>query len=286
MAEVEAPSTTEVELSSVQQRANRHRSAHTGGAGAQSATSILLKRWWMVLGGAVLVAIITFALSEAVPATYSSQSKVALLVSGTDINDTTLGADNLASQYAQMVSATPVLLAASKLLRRSDAIPSSAISAGSVGAENLIAIQATADSAALAQARAAAVTGAFINYISTQVDSQASSYQRTSTAQLRPLNAQIAQTQAALDSAPPASTPKSLALEETLNALIAQRAAALSSIAQTAVAGRPTATLVSDAGAGSKTAPRPALYALVAFIVGLLVIARSVVYFSVHRQTA
>jgi len=275
----------EVEMPSLHERKGRQRAARTPSAAAPSATSILLKRWWIVVGGAALVAVITFAISKTVPATYSSSSKVAVLVSGTDINDTTLGADNLASQYAQMVGATPVLAAADKLLPGSDPIPSSAISGGSVGAENLIEIQATAGSAALAQARAAAVTGAFINYIPSQVDSQAASYQTSSTAQLKPLDTQIAHTQAALDSAGPASTPKSLALEQTLDALIAQRAAALSSIAQTAVAGRPTVALVSDAGAGSQTAPRPTLYAMVAFIIALLVIARSVVYFSGRRQT-
>ena len=204
---------------------------------------------------------------------------MAVEVSGTDINDTTLGADNLANQYAQVVNSTRVLNAADRLVGDPGGIPSSSITGGAVAAQNLVSIRATASSPSLAAKRAAAVATAFLRFITKQVNRQASGYRNTSSAQLKPLNAQIAQTQAALASSGSPTSPKTLTLEQTLNTLIAQRAAALGSIAQTAVAGRPAVTLVSAAGAGSQVAPKPKVYALVGFVLALLILARLVVYF-------
>jgi hypothetical protein len=76
------------------------------------------------------------------------------------------------------------------------------------------------------------------------------------------------------------------ALEQELGALIAQRAAALSAIAQTSVAGRPSLAVVSVATAGKKTTPKPGLYALVGFLVALLIAARGAVYISARRRAA
>jgi capsular polysaccharide biosynthesis protein len=266
--------------------ANRAAGEGPEGRGPQrpSAMAILFRRSWIVLVGAALVAAATYLVSERVPATYASSAEVAVQVSGTDINDTTLGANNLADQYAQIVNSTQVLSAADRLIGDSGGIPSSSVTGGAVAAQNLVSIRATASSPGLAAKRANAVTTAFIRYITLQVSQQASGYQKTSSVELKPLNAQIAQTQAALASAGSASSgsaisPRTLTLEQTLDTLIAQRAAALGSIAQTAVAGRPAVTLVSVAGAGSQVAPKPKVYALVGLLLALLILARLVVYF-------
>ncbi|MGO9884585.1 MAG: hypothetical protein ACLPV4_16415, partial [Solirubrobacteraceae bacterium] len=207
---------------------------------ATTPASILLRRWWIVLGGALVITAGVYAVSKAVPATYTSSAKVAVVVSGTDVNDTSLGANNLAGQYAQEVSATSVLVAADKALADPAAgIPSTAITGGQVGAQNLISIQATANSPDLAQQRAAAVTGAFVKYITRQVEAQAAGYRKASLAQLQPLNTQIAQTQDQIQSAGPGSAA-AVALESELGTLVAQRAAAEASVAQTAEAGRPS----------------------------------------------
>lgn len=249
-----------------------------------SADTILLRRWWVVLLGAVLISAATFAVSKVVPATYSSSSEVVVLVSGTDVNATTLGANNLASQYSQVVNSSQVLSMADKLMKPPGDVPTGSVSGGTVGAQNLVSIQATAASPQLAQARAVAVTDAFVKYINQQVANQATHYSQSSSAQLGPIGAEIAQTQAALDSAPPKST-KAQQLQSTLVTLLAQRASAQANIAQTAVAGRPSVQVTSNAGVGSQTAPRPTLYALVGFLVGLLIVARLVVYAS-RRRTA
>lgn len=259
--------------------------AHSRGTPATSpAGDILLRRWWVVLFGALAIAAATYAVSKVVPATYASSSEVVVLVSGTDVNATTLGANNLASQYAQVVNSSQVLSLAATLKKPPVDVPPPSISGGTVGAQNLISIQATAGSAQLAQARAAAVTAAFVKYINQQVANQATHYAQTSSAQLRPLAGEISQTQAALNVVAPKST-KAIELQQTLVTLLAQRAAAQANIAQTAVAGRPSVQVTSAAGPGSQTAPKPTLYALVGFIVGLLILARVVIYTSRRRAT-
>jgi hypothetical protein len=268
------------------------------GATRPSAVSILLKRSWIVILGAVVVAAVVYGISNAVSATYASSADVAVTVSGTDVNATSLGANNLASQYAQMVNASQVLTVADK--RVGNDIPSSSISGGAIGAQNLIQVQATGGTALVAQQRAAAVANAFIGFVSRQVLAQANSYERTSRLQLKPLDAQIASTQAQINAlnrttttddttdttTDTTTTSSAQALESTLQSLIAQRAQAFTVIAQTSVAGRPTLTLVSVAGSGSQTAPKPKLYALVGFLIALFLIARLVTYFGVDKQDA
>ncbi len=242
-----------------------------------SAGEILLRRWPALIGGAVLIALITFAVSEAVPATYASSAMVAVQVSGTDANDTTLGANNLASQYASEVNASQVLSLADSMLPSKSAIPSSSISGSTVSAQNLVSISATGSSPSLAQERAAVVTRAFIRYINAQVAAHANQYEHAYSIELKPLDDEIAQDEAELGTLR-STSGKAVAVQLELNTLLAQRASSETAIAQTAVAGRPSVTLVSDADTASQSAPRPKLYALVGFIVGLLVLARFVVF--------
>ncbi len=245
-----------------------------------SSPQLLLRRSWVVVGGAIIVAVVTYLISSVVPATYSSSAKVAVFVSGTDPNDTSLGANNLANQYAQMVGATQVLGAAQQSMHSS--IPSTTVTGGTVGAQNVISISATASSASLAQQRAAAVASAFIKYISQQSSALANGYKTAANQGLAPIDAQIATSQAQLSRAK--TTGESLAIASEINTLISQRAVILGNSTQTALDGRPTVRLVTAAGAGSKTAPQPKLYTLVAFIVALLLIARVVTYFGAPRH--
>jgi capsular polysaccharide biosynthesis protein len=246
-------------------------------------------RGLVVVCASLAVAAVVFVVSHAIHGTYSSSSTVAVNVSGSDINDTSLGADNLASQYAQQVNATPVLQQASTKLDGAG-IPSGSISGGAVGAQNAIAIKATAPSATLAQARATAVTNAFVAYVDQEVTRQAAGYVSSATTALKPLAAQIAHVQSQLaarsTSASSSSSSSTAALEEELGTLTAQRAAALASIAETSVAGGASVTIVGAAGAGVKTAPKPTLYALVGFLVALLITGRLAFYLAARKQTS
>lgn len=242
--------------------------------------ALLLRRLWIVLLGAILVGAATYFASKRVAPTYSSTADVLVLVSGgTDVNDTTLGANNLADQDAQLVDSGQVLSMASHLINKHLSVPKSSISGGTVGAQNLIQVQATAGSPSVAQARAAAVTQAFIHYITQQNASQVAEYQQTSNTLLKPLDANITRTENELNkSGLAADSPRTVTLQQSLNTLLAQRASAMANIASAAAASRSTLRLASTAGVGAQIAPRPTLYATVGFIVALLVLLRAVTY--------
>jgi hypothetical protein len=189
----------------------------------------------VVIIASLVVAGVVLVVSHSLPAKYSSSATVAISVSGSDINDTSLGADNLASQYAQQVNATPVLARAQQILGAG--IPSTSVSGGAVGAQNVVAIHVAADSASLAQRRAAAITTAFVAYVNDSVTKHATNYATSAQAQLAPLSVQIRQVQSELNSrsvnSSTTTTDSATAvLEQEVGTLEAERAAALSAIAQ------------------------------------------------------
>jgi capsular polysaccharide biosynthesis protein len=253
----------------------------------RSSLTVLLRRTLVVVLGAALVALATYGISRSVPATYSSSADVVVLVNGTDVNDTTLGANNLADQYAQIVASGQVLSIADQLLKApAGAIPTTAITGAAVGAQNEVSITATAASANLAQRRAAVVTGAFIKYVTQLVANQAATYARTSTARLAPVNAEIANTQRELEK--PGVTPtstKGIILQQSLATLLSEKSAGVANIAETAESGLPSFRLDSSAGPGAQIAPKPTLYAAVGFVVALLLLTRLVFYFDGQRSS-
>jgi capsular polysaccharide biosynthesis protein len=215
----------------------------------------------------------TYAIAKSVPPTYRSAAEIAVQVSGTDPESTSLGANNLAEQFAQEVGSSDVLSSANALLREPGGIPSTSITGSTVDAQNLISIQATAGSAPLAQRRAAAVAKAFVTVINKLVSDQSARYQTSSASALKSLSSQIAQAEVALGHAPAGSSRANL-LQGTLDTLIASRASAEVSVANTAAAGRPSVTVINEPGAGNQIAPKPKLYAGVGLIVSLLIFGR------------
>jgi capsular polysaccharide biosynthesis protein len=250
--------------------------------------NVLARDWWIVILAAVVIAAATYEISKRIPARYSSSATAAVQVSGSDPNATTQAADNLASQYAQQVGAQPVLAASSRILHESQGALAAAVSGGVVGAQNLISIQANGTSPQQAQRRAAVVTGAFIRYIARQVTAQSKAYDANSTQQLAPLNDQIAKVTKEIGgfSARQQASSRYLSLQQSESTLLAERAVALANIAQTGVGGHPSISLVNYAGLGGQTAPKPKLYAIVAFVLGLLIVARLVVFFAPRKRAS
>ena len=250
-----------------------------------SAGNAVLRWSWAIVIFAIAVAVIVYIASNRIPATYASTAKVAVTVSGgTDANDSSLGANNIASQDAQMVSGSQVLALAGRRIH--GGIPSSSITGGVVGAQNLISIQATASSPSLAQKRAQAVARAFISYTNGQTARQIAAGRRQSAAQLRPLDAQIAALQKQVDALGSEVTAKSTSIQQTLVTLVTQRTTVITNIAEAAVDGRASVSLIDDAAGGSKTSPKPELYAAVGLVVALLVFARLAVYLDPRRRRA
>jgi capsular polysaccharide biosynthesis protein len=248
---------------------------------------VLARRWWIVLLVAVVIGVATYAVSRLIPAVYGSSASVAVLVSGTDPNSTTQAENNLASQYAQVVGAQSVLTAAGRNLGAAGNGLSGAITAGTVAGENLVSIRATGTTPQEAQQRAAAVTNAFIQYVSSQSLRQSQVFDAQSLRELTPLNVEIQQATKELAGFSPShqTSARYQTLQSTLSTLLTQRSAALAAIAQTGVGGRPSLTVVDPAGLGGQVAPKPMLYAVVAFVLGLLIVGRLIVYLGSRNRS-
>jgi uncharacterized protein involved in exopolysaccharide biosynthesis len=245
-----------------------------------TAGQVLARRWWVVLLAAAVVGVATYLISSRLPARYSSSATAAVQVSGSDPNSTTQAANTMASQFAQQVTAQSVLAAASRALHVSVSELNTSVSGGVVGDQNLITIQASGDSPQAAEQRASTVTADFIKYVAYQGALQRQTYEKNSQQQLAPINAEIQQVTQQLDHFGPGqvTSARYLALQSTNSTLLAERAAALASIAQTGSGGYPSITLVSPAGTGTIVAPQPKLYAIIGFILALIIVGRLVVY--------
>jgi uncharacterized protein involved in exopolysaccharide biosynthesis len=248
-----------------------------------TAGSLVLRWSWAIILLSAAVAVGVYIASNQLSPTYASTAKIAVSVTGgTDANDSSLGANNIASQDAQMVAGSQVLALAQRDIRQS--IPSSSISGGVAGAENVIAVQATAGSAALSQARAQAVARAFITYTNRTAAQQIAAARQQSSAQLRPLDDQINALQNQVDALGTQITAKSTSLQQNLDTLIAQRTSAIVTIAESSGEGKSSVSLIDNATGGSKTSPKPTLYAAIGLIVALLVFTRLAVYLDPRRR--
>lgn len=243
---------------------------------------ILRRRWWLILILALAIAAATYAVSSRVPAQFSSTASLSIQVKGSnDPNDSVTAANNMASQYAQLVTGASVLQTAAQTLSRSDARGlSTAVSGGTVADQNIVQVRASGSSPGQAQRRASAVVtalGAYVNRISSHATD---AYSSTARAQLKPVDAQIAKISAQIASAShdTLTSGRYVALQATLSTLIAQRSSAEAAIAQNATNGQPTLDLVSAAGSGSQVAPKPKLYAGVAFVLALILVSQAVVF--------
>jgi uncharacterized protein involved in exopolysaccharide biosynthesis len=247
-----------------------------------SAGQVLARRSWIVLLAAVVIGAATYEISRRLPARYSSSATVAVQVSGSDPNSTTQAANTMAGQFAQQVTAQGVLGAASQALHVSVSELNTSVSGGVVGDQNLITIQASAGSPQAAEQRAATVTSDFIKYVASQAVQQRQTYEKSSQQQLAPINSEIQQVTQQLNrfSQNQTTSARYLSLQSTNSTLLAERAAALASIAQDGSGGYPSMTMVSAAQPGTIVAPQPKLYAIIGFILALIIVGRLVVYFA------
>jgi hypothetical protein len=230
---------------------------------------------------AVAVAALVYVVSSLLPATYQASATVLVTVRATSgISDPTVTAANdLASQYAQLVATTPVIDAADKTL--GTALSTSSITAGTVNAENLIKINATSSTAARANASVNAVAQAFVAYVGRISAAQAADYVKLVTTNLAPLQALITAASQQQASGTAAQQAQATAL---LTTLVGEKQQVLGAAVQSSAATLPDVQLVSPGDGGSKTSPRPQLYALIAFIVVLLLLGRVLFVAGVRRS--
>ena len=252
-------------------------------------SEVLRRKWWLVLLIAIGVAGITYAISGLVPKQFSSAGTAAVNVTGgsSDPSQVATAADNLASQYAQQVSAQKVIAQATRNLGPSDARNLSvAVSGGTVADQNIVQVSAVGSSPGQAQRRAANVLAALVGYVSSTVRQESGAYSRSVQTQLQPIDRQIRSISTEISNAPSRSlnTGRYLALQQTLSTLIAQRSSSVLAIAQDASGGQPSLSVLTDPGPGAQVAPRPKLYAGVAFLLALVLVAQGMIYLTPRKQ--
>jgi capsular polysaccharide biosynthesis protein len=234
--------------------------------------------WWFVrLAAAVVAAALVaggvYVVSAAAPATYESSSTVRVSVQAPtgSTDQSVIASNDLASQYAQVVSADRVLRAARRRLTSTDADLSGEVSAGTVAAQNLIRLTVKGTNPGQAERRAAAVTQAFVAYLNRLSAEISERYAASVNEKLAPVDANIADARKALETGTPDAQRNAASI---LAGLLVQRQQVLSSVAQSSAATRPSIQRVTNAGTASKVSPKPKLYAAIAFAIVLLLLAR------------
>ncbi len=220
--------------------------------------AVLKRWWWLILLVSAGVGIATYAVSKVVPAQYSSSGTVAVNISGADASQTSLAANNLASQYAQEVTAQGVLQRATKTLSATDARSlTTSVSGGTVADQNIVQVQALGATPGQAQRRAASVVNALIAYITTTVSQTSNAYAQSAEGKLQPIDQEIRRLTGELAQAPSGSTTTGhyLTIQQTLSTLIAQRSASIATIAQNASGSQPALSVLSSAGPGRSDRP-------------------------------
>jgi hypothetical protein len=234
---------------------------------------------------ATLAATAVYGASSTLPATFQSSSTVRVAIQSTsDVNDATVTASNdLASQYAQIANTGSVVALARRRLSGADAqLTSSDIAAATVAAQNLIQITVNGDDAGQSQRRADAVGAAFVDALRQLNGQQAAQYANEVQGKLAPIDQSIAQTRAGLSGGTQDSRRNAAIV---LASLIVQRQQVQASVAQNVASMQPALTQVAGAGPGAKVSPKPQLYALVGFVIVLLVVGRVLVVAAARRPT-
>ena len=248
---------------------------------------------WVILAAAIIAAALAIGVSKLIPTRYSASAivRVTLPTSAGLSEQSVQAANDLASQYTQIATAAPVVEKAEASLGPAGAGLSSEISASTVSSENLVQITARGDSAEVAKDRANATAAAFAQQLNTENAQNAATAARASARQLEKVQSRLQKAQQRLDTV--------LAIRESGGTLTAHERAAIDSL-QSEVSsleglqqslfssqvstGTPTLKVFSPATGASKTQPRPSLYAIVAFIVVLLVAAQIATLVGTNRR--
>jgi capsular polysaccharide biosynthesis protein len=219
------------------------------------------------------IAAAVYIISSRQGPTYEASSTLRIVAQGqSGISDqSVLASNDLASQYAQLGDAPPVIRRAARSLKVSPVDLDGHVSAGTVAAQNLIKISARADDGPGAVRRTDAVALAFVEYVSGLNERQANAYSRSVQRRLRPLDDELAAARRLLNRGTPSQRNSNALLYSNL---LVQRQQLVASIAQDSAASQPGVQLVAQATAASKVAPRPTLYALVGLVASALIAAR------------
>jgi capsular polysaccharide biosynthesis protein len=221
----------------------------------------------------VAVAGIAYGVGKKLPATYQSSGLIRIaLASQNGISDPVVTAANdTATQYAQLASSQPIQRLAAQQLRVPVNSLDGKISGSTLGAQNLVQVTATASSPGTAAARADAASAALERYITRLNTQESAQYVGGVQRSLGQINQEISTItdRLARETAGQASTDTVL-----LDSLNAQRIQLLGQVARDAASNQPTLQVVNRSSSASEVSPQSKLYAVVAFVVALIITGR------------
>jgi|GEM_PF-2643032 len=245
---------------------------------------LLWRAKWVVVLVALVAGGAVYAISTQMPATYESSAvlRVAAQRDQSGPSTAATASNDLASQYAQLVTSSSTLDGAARALGTNRASLNGKVAGETVAAQNLIRVTSQGDEPAQSAARANAVARSLDGYIRRLGTRQADRYGRALAERLRPLNTSIRSARAALANSSKSDRGEAASL---LSSLLVQRSQLQSSSATSQAGSQPAVDLVSRADPGGQIAPKPQLYAIVAFIVALLLAAQLSVAVLSRRTT-
>lgn len=230
----------------------------------------------------LVIGAIAYVVGKAVPSTYQSSGLIRVAVPSQQgaIDPVVTAANDIASQYAQLASSAPVAARAATGLGVSAGSLHDKITGSTVSGQNLVQVTASARSARTASARAAAASAALTSYITELNNQAASRYVSGVNRGLTTINRSLAQLTSQLRQAKGSTRAADSA---AIQSLANQRDSLLGQVARDAASNEPSLQVVNAAAGASLTSPRPKLYALVAFIVALLLTGRAAFVLSGRR---
>jgi capsular polysaccharide biosynthesis protein len=249
-------------------------------------------RLW-ILGAAIAAAVLALIVAAIIPARYSASALVRVtLPTSAGLSEASVqAADDLASQDTQVATSRPIIARASAVLGQAGAGLTGAVSAATVSSQNLIKISARGDSAHESEQRANAVAGALTAYLNAEEAKNSSAGASLTSKRVGELEGRIEASETAIDSllarreAGKALTPvERVHLQNLQSEVVSLQGLQQSLLVSSAGQGVPSLTVFAPAGQATKTQPKPAIYALVSFIVVLLIAAEIAVLAGTRKR--
>lgn len=228
-------------------------------------------------------AIFAYGIGKLISPTYQSSGllRVAVPAQGGVNDPVVLAANDSATQYALLASSEPV----ARLTAQQLGVPirrlSGKISGSTVSAQNLVQVTVTGDSPGSAVARATAASASLARYITLLNARESNQYVARVEHELAQSNLTIKSLAARLATDSPAQRATDT---NVLQSLESQHAQTMEDIARDAAGDQPSVQVVNPSSPATVTSPKPALYALVVFVLALIVTIRAA--FVVSRRHA
>jgi capsular polysaccharide biosynthesis protein len=263
-----------------------------------SAVTILWRRLKWILLIAIILSGVTYKAVGRLPPEYSADAtiRVTLQQSSGVPNETLLAGNELAAQYAQLVTANTVQLAAARELKVDPSVLDGKLTAAPIAQLNLIDVAGSGTNADAAQRRANAGARALTAYILASNTRQSAEFVKRASGQLTQAKKDIAQLQRQLSKATAqlhaAKTGAQITdaqttisgLQSQLQSAISLRSGTLSHLQEEAALGQPAVDVVAVAGPGSPTQPSPKIFALIGLVAGAVVAGQIFVLVDTRRR--